>query len=686
MQKLLIILWSIGGMLLMKADESCAQPSRNWLSYFGGHYTQVSATHYDPVCDCIYMAGFTGDTGIASAGSFKENFSPAYFDTAYDWYSTDIFLSRFDLEGNRVWTTYYGGDGDERSVFIKSDHSGNIYLAGCLTISSENNSGDIATPDAMYPEGKNTFIAKFNQDGERLWATFLHPLDSLVNSGGSNGPIFDFDDSNNVYIVTCDDFDGAATPGAYQEMPNIPDTIWDESFPWPMIQSGDVLLMKLDSNGVKQWGTYMGGHRKEYPRHITVADGQVYVTGCTSSPTGFGTPGVYQSEILPGTDTLLPGNGSFLIKFNTAGLFQWSTYLLGTNLIMAENVCTDQAGNIYVSGITESQTHIATPGALQPELYPSSELSDSVDLFIMKFNPEGQRLWGTYFGGPGFEIAYAYANYDYVYSLRYAANVNSLYFCGYTSSSIPYTDSCSYRTMDDPQGFLSKIDTAGHLIWASHYDAPVGDISIREVQDGVNDIFICGRTPIDSLATAGAFQDSKPAGKRSGFLGRFEDVYDCSTDSLHINWNPPSLVVEDWYDNYQWYQNGNAIPGASGASYIPQDTILSLYSVTASICDCIIRSDTVNFRETGIMPPESLADLRIYPNPTSGNIVVELPPGRWAGGKLTVFNTAGQKTYSGIIPRGAHTMQFNTASWPAGSYFVRLVISDRVWTGHFEKQ
>ena len=44
--------------------------------------------------------------------------------------SADAFLSKFDSDGNNVWTTQIGTSGGDKSQSVAVDTSGNVYISG----------------------------------------------------------------------------------------------------------------------------------------------------------------------------------------------------------------------------------------------------------------------------------------------------------------------------------------------------------------------------------------------------------------------------------------------------------------------------------------------------------------------------------------------------------------------------
>src|SRR5690606_36384411 len=117
----------------------------------------------------------------------------------------------------------------------------------------------------------------------------------------------------------------------------------------------DTYLVKVNSNGVRQWATYYGGSDQDYGTSCaTDGSGNVYLTGYTASTTNIASGGHQNTH---GGDV-----EAFLVKFNNAGIRQWATYYGGSNSDSFYSCATDGSGNVYLAGITASTTNIASGG------------------------------------------------------------------------------------------------------------------------------------------------------------------------------------------------------------------------------------------------------------------------------------------------------------------------------------
>ena len=112
------------------------------------------------------------------------------------------------------------------------------------------------------------------------------------------------------------------------------------------------------------------------------------------------TPGALQAAF--GGDTnpndLYGHQDGFVTRLSESGAIVWSTYLGGNDAAIIRDVALDGSGNVYpvLQHITGNQPHI-TPGAFATTR-PGGE-----DMAVVKLTSGGQLVWGTYYGGSGFE-------------------------------------------------------------------------------------------------------------------------------------------------------------------------------------------------------------------------------------------------------------------------------------------
>jgi len=324
-------------------------------------------------------------------------------------------------------------------------------------------------------------------DPSLAWATFYG------GTAENDGFGICADDSENVYITgQTHSSTGIATSGAYISSYNGND---------------NVFVAKFSKSGKLLWGTYFGGsYGSEGNSIATDHFGKLYLSGVTFSESGIATSGAYQ--------TSYKGNGAgdaYLAKFTNSGQLQWSTYY-GISCTGWE-VKTDYLGDIYISGVTSSDSGIATTGAYQTTFGGGIVLGDA---YLAKFNSSGNLQWATYYGGNG---------HDEPWGLAIDA-LGKVYITGQTTSFTGIATPGAYQSVyggggDIGDAFLAKFDGAGKLLWGTYFGGSNDDESWGVSTDILGNVFITGPTGSNNgIATAGSFQTSLPA-TWNAFLAKF---------------------------------------------------------------------------------------------------------------------------------------------------------------------
>jgi hypothetical protein len=240
---------------------------------------------------------------------------------------SDVFVSKFDASGAvLVYSTYLGGAGRESTFGIAVDAEGNAYLTG------QTNSINFPTVNAFQPAYggglEDGFVTKFDASGSALvYSTYL--------GGGAwdAGIGIALDAQGNAYVAG-----GTDSP----DFPAV------KPFQADLRGGSDAFVTKLDPTGGVVYSTYLGGNRRETGEYIAVdAKGQAYITGDTESPD------------FPTMDPVQPVSGGGLDVFVTQldasrSSLVFSTYLGGNDDEVGFGIALDAEGNIYVTGLTHS--------------------------------------------------------------------------------------------------------------------------------------------------------------------------------------------------------------------------------------------------------------------------------------------------------------------------------------------
>lgn len=393
------------------------------------------------------------------------------------------------IDPSIAWSTYFGSVDVEAAYSVSADTAGNTYLAG-YTVSSLG----LATTGAFkttYSGNRDGFLAMFDVDGLLLWCTYYG------GNGNDNFFYVSADTLGDAYVAgVTTTATGIATSGAHQT------TFGGGS---------DAYLVKFKNDGTRLWATYFGGSSNEsgavsYDDYMVgvswdKANNVVYLCGMTSSTNNISTTGSHQ-PVLAGA------NDGYLAKFSPAGVLQWATYYGGTDEDKIVKISTDNNGNVYATGRTESSSGIATLGTHQ------AALAGGKDVFIAKFNASGALQWGTYYGGSDDEGSIGIA----------CDNVNNIYIAGSTFSASGIATSGAFQpslaTIGPSDAYLAKFTPAGTLIWGTYFGGSAPDNTADIDIDANNNVCFSGTTGSLGLGTPGAYQQAF-GGNSDAFIAIF---------------------------------------------------------------------------------------------------------------------------------------------------------------------
>lgn len=394
---------------------------RQFTAYFGGAGNdRGTCLAINAAGTGIFLGGVTNSNGLSTAGAYRTALSGP----------TDGFLLRVDNNGNRIWSTYYGGPiggggtGNDIVNGVAVDAANNIYITG------RTESASLIASAGVYQTAlsgtADAFIAKFNGasgTGAIIYSTYYG------GTGIDEGAGITVDAANNPIITgQTNSIVSIASAGAYQTT---------------LSGANDAFVAKLNTTATARlWGTYFGGSGSEQGTEAicNTVTGAVGVIGYTSSTTGIATANAHQTAYGGGVQD------AFVAYLTTDGNVTWSTYYGGPGLDYGESICLDPSRNLVIGGGTFSTSGIATAGSLQPVI------GGNYDAYVAKFTPLGQRMWGTYFGD---------ALYDYGFGVA-CDNGGQILLAGHTTSTSGIATAGAAQTAyggGTYDGFLTKFRT-----------------------------------------------------------------------------------------------------------------------------------------------------------------------------------------------------------------------------------
>lgn len=357
-------------------------------TYLGGTMQdRASAISVDPSGNA-YVVGRTNSTDFPVANGPFSFFRGGAF---------DAWLSKLSPDGSQLlFSTYWGGSGNDSAFGVAVDATGNAYLTG-----GTNSTDDFpVTPGAFQTNnggGTDAWVSKIDPSqvgfAAVIWSTFLG------GTGRDRGNAIAVDASGDAYVT------------GRTNSPE-PDWLAPTGFQQAIGGTDDAFVAELSSDGAGlYYSSYLGGAGLDIGNAIAVdAYGFIYVAGETGSATDFPTRGAFQATYGGGTldafvtriDPSMLGDASLV----------YSTYLGGGGSGMngedyATGVAVDVTGGLYLTGVTYSDSFPVSSDAFQPARAGAS------DAFIVKMDLTQQGtaslIYASYFGGSAADSALAVA-------------------------------------------------------------------------------------------------------------------------------------------------------------------------------------------------------------------------------------------------------------------------------------
>ncbi|HSD13509.1 MAG TPA: T9SS type A sorting domain-containing protein [Flavobacterium sp.] len=288
----------------------------------------------------------------------------------------DIFIAKYDSNGNYLWAKAMGGANWDEGNSIVLNSSGEVYVTGFFwqTVDFDPSA---ATANLITAGGKDIFLAKYDSNGNYLWAkamggTGQDQAKSLVVSTG--GELY----VTGSFYGTVDFDPSAATANVTSA------------------GSNDVFIAKYGSNGDCIWAKAMGGINGDEATAITLSSsGQVHITGSTWG-------GDFDPSSAVANLNTTEGSDIFIAKYDSNGNYIWAKSMdgqgsgqTGTSLVVRND------GNVYVTGYFSGWADV-DPSTDTFFLYSTS---GTRDIFIAGYNSNGNYLWAKAMGGIGTDEA-----------------------------------------------------------------------------------------------------------------------------------------------------------------------------------------------------------------------------------------------------------------------------------------
>lgn len=305
-----------------------------WIKTFGGSNEEV----IKGVCA-------TSDGGVVVIGNTKSADGNI---TDKRYLEEDIWLSKYDVNGNLLWSKTYGGNLDDLGYSIIENEDLSLTIAGY----SKSSDGDVPSNEGMH----DFFIFKTDSNGNLIWKKsygfMSHDHAHKIISTSDGG----------YFVVGFADYSGLSGRSILHGV-------------------GEYYGIKLNATGEKEWDVYFGGTMNDrvYDVVETNDEGLIMV-------------GYSESADFDVTDN----HGSYdywVIKLNSTGTLVWKKSFGGSGLDQAYGIAKSINNTYLIAGTSNS-----TDGDI-------SSNKGSNDVWIVNIDDNGNKIWDKSFGGTNFDVS-----------------------------------------------------------------------------------------------------------------------------------------------------------------------------------------------------------------------------------------------------------------------------------------
>jgi len=291
----------------------------------------------------------------------------------------DVFLARYDLDGNFISGFSVGGIEVDYGTDIELYPNGDVVLSGYYRSSdfdADPGSGIVLLPPLV--QITDAFILKYNAGNELLLAKGFggdsgDQLKALHHAANGDLLVIGHFASTEVDVDAGPDTVLLGTAGGY-----------------------DILVQRYSPDGTMLWARSIGGTGSDIGYGVaTDSNGDVYLCGYTSSDTVDLDPG-------PGVE-VFTGNGPdiVVVKLSADGDYIWGMRIGGGANDSGNAIAIDSQDHLFVAGAFGDVNVDFDPGPGTAEL--SSSSAAETDLFIAQFNPDGTFVDAFDVGGAGMD-------------------------------------------------------------------------------------------------------------------------------------------------------------------------------------------------------------------------------------------------------------------------------------------
>jgi len=391
---------------------------------------------------------------------------------------TNSFIIQYHSSGTINWVAKITATINSQGLNITTDSQNNIIVIGNYDASGATfyNSNNTIATSLLGTTVQSGYVVKYDVNGNVIWA---------IGITGIGNQIF-------ITSVSTDTSGNVIIGGTYSASINpviIMNADGSITLTLPINPINTGFIIKYNSSGIAQWATQLVSTTgARLSRLTTDTQNNIIATGfyITTSLTILNSNG--------STGPILANSGlfdCFVVKYDTNGFSQWATRIAGTNIDSGTGVAIDKQNNIVINGIYASPTVTIYNSNGNPVaiLNNTNSISNTTDVFIVKYDPSGFNIWNARIGSTQTSESTGIAidtNNNVVVTGTYTSSPLIIYNSdGTTGSSLSGVAITSI--------FIGKYDPSGKNTWATKIGGNLADISTSIAVGKNNDIIVTGQ-------------------------------------------------------------------------------------------------------------------------------------------------------------------------------------------------
>ena len=430
--------------LIAGAVDAAGAPTHLWSKGFGsangGEYGRSLAT--DP----------SGGTAIVGSFSGNTNFGGGVLVNAG---ASDIFLARYDTNGNHLWSRRFGSTGFDVGNAVATDVLGNVYATGFFQGTVDFGGGGLVATGT-----NDIFFVKYSAGGSHVWSKRFGTVDAA-----------------NGWSIAVDPFGNAFLTGVYNGTINFGGAnLVSNSF--------DVCFAKFDPSGAHLQSINYGGAGFDVGLDLAVDSfGNLYATGSFSGTASLGG----SSLVSAGFDDV------FLAKYDGSLNHQWSQRFGGTSSDSGRALVVNDGGEVWLAASFNGTAN-----------FGDGPLAGTNDIALAKYSPTGAHIWSKRFGGGGSDYPYGLAidtadrifltgshqgGTDFGGGILASVGLDDIYLAVFSGNG-QHAWSATYGVSFNDVGYGVGIDLAGDVALTGSFTSSVNFGGGTLTSAGNDDIFL----------------------------------------------------------------------------------------------------------------------------------------------------------------------------------------------------